>query len=124
VGVSCNCAGDRSVVSRLVLDLPARRVLCGACPMRQGNECRATTPAVPARIYVHGAPCPQARHPDRRGRVRWLGLVWMGVPAPRRWWLHARGRLSHPDALPGCGCIWLLKIYLPSRLPWWVRAGA
>ncbi len=75
---------------------------------------------VRAVLYVRGvggAACPQGRHPDARGRVRWLGLVWIGVPAPLRWWLHARGKISHPDALPGCGCVWALKVGL-RRLVW------
>ena len=40
-------------------------------------------------------------------RVRWLGLVWRGVPEPLRWALEWRGLL--PMELPGCGCVDRLK---------------
>lgn len=53
--------------------------------------------------------------PDSRGVIRWLGVEWIGVPAPIRW------ACRHPDlrdvlGLPepsgpfwGCGCIRRLK---------------
>jgi hypothetical protein len=48
--------------------------------------------------------CPAARHPDGEGRVRWLGLDWLGVPEPLRWRLvWALGR--EPRGLVGCGCL-------------------
>ena len=40
---------------------------------------------------------------DRRGRVRWLGCDWKGVPEPLRWELRRRG-VKRPGGLPGCGC--------------------
>ena len=40
-------------------------------------------------------------------RVRWIGLVWRGVPEPLRWALEWRGLL--PMELPGCGCVDRLK---------------
>lgn len=39
-------------------------------------------------------------------RVRWLGLVWIGVPEPLRWVI---GERDLPMDLPGCGCIARLR---------------
>lgn len=45
-------------------------------------------------------------------RVRWLGVVWRGVPEPLRWALEWRGLL--PRELPGCGCIDALKRFVEA----------
>lgn len=63
--------------------------------------------------------CPTARHPDGDGRVRWLGLEWLGVPEPLRWRLvWALGR--EPRGLVGCGCVAALKASAvgPILEPW------
>lgn len=54
--------------------------------------------------------CPRGRWPDEAGNVRWLRVVWMGVPAPLRYWI--RHKLSKP--LPGCGCIASIKRFWES----------
>ena len=52
--------------------------------------------------------CPIGRHPDANGRIRWLGVEWLGVPEPIRWRLvWALGR--EPLGLAGCGCLARLK---------------
>jgi len=48
-------------------------------------------------------------------------MTWEGVPAPLRWWLHAQGRLSSPEALAGCGCLRWLKHVAPLMLAVWLR---
>ena len=63
--------------------------------------------------------CPAARHPDGEGRVRWIGLEWLGVPEPLRWRLvWALGR--EPRGLVGCGCVAALKASAvgPILEPW------
>ena len=65
------------------------------------------------------ASCPTARHPDGEGRVRWLGLEWLGVPEPLRWRLVlALGR--EPRGLVGCGCVAAIKASAvgPILEPW------
>lgn len=59
--------------------------------------------------------------PNRRGHVRWLGVDWIGVPAPVRWWMvEVRGvELSGP--LEGCGCCRRLRGWWYARA--WRRAG-
>lgn len=62
--------------------------------------------------------------PDERGRVRWLGVWWIGVPAPKRVQLivreaskaRAKGRRVSLRQMrrayagfDGCGCIEILK---------------
>lgn len=54
------------------------------------------------------------REPDAQGRVRWLGVLWRGVPMPLRLWLAYRHGFR-PDAWPGCGCMDVLKA-LTERL--------
>ena len=46
---------------------------------------------------------------NARGRCRWLGLWWAGVPYPIRLWLWAGRYLSSPSKLDGCGCVVPLK---------------
>lgn len=52
------------------------------------------------------AGCP--REPDGEGRVRWLVVLWRGVPMPLRLWLAYRHGFN-PDVWPGCGCVDRLK---------------
>ena len=43
---------------------------------------------------------------------RWLGLRWIGLPAPIRWWRRlgrSRTWLAKADSLAGCGCLLRLK---------------
>lgn len=55
---------------------------------------------------------------DRRGRVRWLGIRWKGLPEPLRWRLRACG-VRHPDRLPGCGCaLWAKQAWLRVKWAW------
>lgn len=63
--------------------------------------------------------CPLNRHPNREGRIRWLGLEWLGAPEPIRWRLvWALGR--EPRGLVGCGCVAALKASSvgPILEPW------
>lgn len=48
---------------------------------------------------------------DEGPYVRWLGLQWIGLPAPLRWFLFLFKR-SHPmpSMFDGCGCLRWLKM--------------
>ncbi|MBK8246587.1 MAG: hypothetical protein IPK85_04190 [Gemmatimonadetes bacterium] len=43
-------------------------------------------------------------------KVRWLGIVWRGVPEPLRWFIEKDRML--PMELPGCGCIDRIKTWV------------
>lgn len=66
---------------------------------------------------MHGASCPLDRI-DANGNVRWLGVLWYGLPMLHRLWLWAF-HPSHPkpSTWDGCGCIKVLKD-LYERLLW------
>lgn len=60
---------------------------------------------------------------DQDGRIRWMGILWRGVPWPRRvlmadevWcgFRYGLPRPAAPDDFPGCGCVDALKA-------WWER---
>lgn len=54
-----------------------------------------------------GTACPKGWHTTGQ-QIRWWGLHWWGVPAPRRVVLSVAGvKLREP--LPGCGCLVRLK---------------
>lgn len=95
--------------------IQTRAAMCELCPAAVGSgeaaRCREMVPGamLAGTVRDPGAVCPRGRWPDGRGLVRWLRVLWIGVPWPVRVWLHARGRISHPDALPGCGCLYALK---------------
>ena len=61
-----------------------------------------------ADLVRRSEPCPEGRHPDADGIVRWAGVRWFGVPEPLRWAIvWALGR--EPRGLHGCGCIAAVK---------------
>lgn len=49
-------------------------------------------------------------------RVRWLGLVWRGVPEPLRWMIEKDRML--PMELPGCGCLDRWKTLVERFVAW------
>jgi hypothetical protein len=53
--------------------------------------------------------------PNRRGHVRWLGMVWIGVPAPLRWWWVEVWGLELSGPLEGCGCVRRLRAWWNAR---------
>jgi hypothetical protein len=91
-----------------------RSAMCSACGYSDFSKelTTCTINNAPHVILVtnEGLPCPLGRFPDRRGRIRWWGLTWMGPPWPIRVYLHMNGWLStiEPDGW-GCGCIYRLK---------------
>jgi hypothetical protein len=117
--VKCGCATAEG--SPTIAD---RAAMCQTCDRSRRNasgsavECRVLGRPIVAAV-VESMACPIGRWPDARGRVRWLGLWWLGVPEPLRWRLVAALR-REPRGLTGCGCVAALK---ESRLgpivePW------
>jgi len=103
--------------------------MCQTCPKAirsaRGSAiaCTLNGKAVES-IVTMGHPCPLGRHPDADGRVRWLGLEWLGVPEPLRWRLvWALGR--EPRGLVGCGCVAAIKgsAVGPILEPWMEGVG-
>lgn len=122
--MSCpNCqmsAPDAAMIRR------GRALMCQVCPeaihaegdfwgLRGGGAviCTVSGRLVRDHVQTCAPSCPLERHPDHSGIVRWLGVRWLGVPAPIRWamfwWL--KGPLA------GCGC----SVFWKSR---WVRFRA
>jgi len=94
--------------------LPASRAaMCQTCRHAERNSDGGATACTLVQLtiaHVVQSPdvCPIGRHPDAAGRVRWLGLEWLGVPEPIRWRLvWALGR--EPRGLTGCGCLAAVK---------------
>ncbi len=48
-------------------------------------------------------------------RVRWWGLVWIGVPEPLRWII---GERDLPMDLPGCGCVERIRALVSACVAW------
>lgn len=84
-----------------------RAGMCQTCPRARytarGSAVLCLVDGKPVVSRCHAGGCPIGRHPDERGRVRWMGLLWRGVPWPVRLKLPAHIRL------PGCGCVDSLK---------------
>ena len=99
----CKCAGARA--ARAVKEaVRTAEIVCLLCPHSGGAEGRACR--LDGRQLVHvtlNRSCPKGKHPDADGRVRWLGVLWRGVPWPLRW------RLPKGVKPPGCGCLDALK---------------
>lgn len=109
--------------------LAVRAAMCLACPKAQAGRRRREPVActIDGRRLRQRVADPRAkceRWPDGLGRVRWLGVLWVGVPMPLRAWLEMRG---HPGAweLPGCGCLaWLHGYWVEEEETWaWERIG-
>jgi len=104
-------------------NLTTNAIACGVCPrlVRTGPQafslCTVDGKAPCSRL------CPKGRHVGPDGTLRWLGVRWMGVPAPIRWWgsagLYAEalgiGRKVEWAKLPQCGCLARVK-------GWWAKA--
>jgi hypothetical protein len=130
--------------------------MCATCPKvsRDGVTCGATGQAVKVMLKVSAmrrgedgateresdgatVECPLGRHArGSRHLVRWMGLLWYGVPEPLRWridWgLIARfGMRGNASTLAGCGCCvaWKLAsrrgvgrvLGVLERVPGWRR---
>jgi len=76
-------------------------VMCRVCTHLRGTACGLSN--MPTQYHRLTLTCPAGRFPDARGRVRWRGRLWSGVPMPLRLLALFKG-LSRPEALPGCGC--------------------
>lgn len=105
--------------------LQTHQAMCRACPSgrQQGAWCAGWrgAPAMATKERIDRGMCPRGRAPDKRGRVRWMGLVWFGVPMPIRLWLMARAVIPHLKHTAGCGCLVWLKRDVGVRARWWWR---
>lgn len=101
-------------------------VMCELCRKaerdEEGDAVGCTVNGLPIVCIVSrpGA-CPRGRGPDERGRVRWMGLTWRGVPEPLRWrwWF----RIGRDASCGGCGCVisWRWKARRgPMKLVGWM----
>ena len=109
---TCNCEATKAMRR-------TRRGMCVAC---NGNRLRCPRSGAMVHLHIQGQPCPRGWHPDKRGRVRWLGLLWSGVPYPMRHYLAWRvgpvkriargGWLGFVRSFAGCGCI------RPAKAAW------
>ena len=100
----------------------SRAAMCQTCPNAQRNKLGgATRCKIDGKSIVYLTTrenvCPIGRHPDAAGRVRWLGVEWLGVPEPLRWLLTWQLK-REPRNLDGCGCIKAVK---ESRIGPWVE---
>ena len=71
-------------------------------------------------IRAVGCPCGSPPLP----RVSWLGLRWVGIPDPVRWWLdrfHITEWRGRPVKYNGCGCMYKPKLAL-TMLRQWIKA--
>jgi hypothetical protein len=108
--MTCGC---KPSVSPVRVDIASRAAMCQTCPRSikaaDGSAITCTALGRPIEeIVVVGVECPDGRHPDAAGVVRWAGADWLGVPEPIRWRLvWDLGR--EPQGLIGCGCLAAVK---------------
>ena len=111
---SCSQAASTDLAQRQ----RERAVICHACPWGQSGEVcdRAGTSLV--QVTAGLLACPVGKHPLPSGEVKWLGLLWKGVPMPVRQYAQLQAkRLGKPfSPLPGCGCLVVLRKVLGG--PW------
>ena len=113
--MSCGCGTPVGITiagrsgHRYTPDQVTAAAMCVACPFRNGEVCRVS--GLNARKdHALLLDCWLGWHP--RGGT--LGFPfpfvrWYGVPYPVRAWLWLRRKISRPSALPGCGCLAILK---------------
>ena len=106
--MTCGCTAKLGAKERQ----RARAATCGLCA-GDSPLCPASGRAV--ELHVRGV-CPRGKYPDHAGRVRWLGVWWVGLPWPKRAWLWTsrysdRDPRAFLEAFPGCGCLERLKGY-------------
>lgn len=68
-------------------------------------------------LHVRGTPCPRGRW-DVRGRVRWVGMWWVGLPWPQRVWRAMAQRDGRWMGTPGCGCIVWARVVVVEVRRW------
>ena len=116
--MTCGCAYAPSPTTQTT----ERALVCAACPERIGFTSCTLSRKTLAQIITKDE-CPLGRFPDAQGRTEWIGVSWIGVPAPIRWaastWLGRKilGLPFRPANVPGCGCIAAWK-------RWWTRAAS
>jgi hypothetical protein len=121
--MSCGCRATPTIDR--AADERARAAMCHICeharrdPFRPWEigavECRISGEPTLWHIRTPQPTCPKGRHAPL---VRWLGVVWYGVPYPIR--LALRRRLK--GMLPGCGCIKVIKDWTNKEIAIWNSA--
>lgn len=87
-----------------------RTIICASCK-HADDHAACTIDGHPIGWHVQGGKCPKGKQADHYGHVRWLGVKWLGIPRPVRWWHNLTEKLQW-DQVPGCGCIlWLKRIW-------------
>lgn len=108
--MGCGC--KQPTASKVRTDV----LLCAICPHARAGGFHACTISGQPLVFesaggvLRSRDCPLGEHSDASGRVRWFGLLWRGIPAPRRimftWPIRAIWGLPPlTSAIPGCGCI-------------------
>jgi hypothetical protein len=104
----CKCSKSKASLSAA-----DRAAMCQTChrsvKSAAGSAITCTVLGRPiVEVVTTGITCPDGRHPDAAGVVRWAGADWLGVPEPIRWRLvWDLGR--EPQGLIGCGCLAAVK---------------
>jgi hypothetical protein len=136
--MSCGCSTTSGVIAcrngaKRDAQTVTRAVVCAACPnMKQTGEhadsgiCTRSGQAIDEHT-VYGLPCPEGRHPDRKGVCTvpiTIGRLQLrrrthGAPMWQRLELWSQGKISTVRApkVPGCGCDVQLKHAV--RVAWW-----
>lgn len=91
-----------------------RTIICASCK-HADDHAACTIDGHPIGWHVQGGKCPKGKQADANGHVRWLGVKWMGIPKPVRWWNNRTEKLRW-DEVPGCGCVvWLKRLALKVK---------
>jgi len=91
-----------------------RTIICASCKYADVHAyCTIDTNSIG--WHVQGGKCLKGKQADANGHVRWLGMKWLGIPAPVRWWRNWRDETKW-DQVPGCGClVWLKRLWMMIR---------
>jgi len=117
--MSCGCSmplpGTVCEIPQKGISLPLpvvqRFAMCAACPRLSVAGTACTLDGKDVTEHARQGRCDGGFYPDRRGHIRWAGLVWIGVPMPIRWYLWVRFGTNTAE-LPGCGCVrWLKAVW-------------
>ena len=97
-----------------------RVVVCANCKHCTLSNCAKSM--MPLESHIQGRPCPLGKHPDANGWIRWLGVRWIGLPMPVRWWLSLVNWNRFYIDTPGCGCaLWLKRLWIKVRAYLWAE---
>ena len=91
-----------------------RTIICASCKYAD-SQAACTIDGYPLGHHIQGGACPKKKQADDNGHVPWMGMKWLGIPSPVRWW-HNRTKETRWDQVPGCGCVvWLKRLWMKIR---------